>query len=96
MELFRNPNIQFLKYKWYFLALSLVFSVAGILSMLFWRGVPLGVDFRGGTIVTIKFVQTPNEPQIRDLLDKAGLNNAKIQRLYGKDSENEVLISLEQ
>ncbi len=96
VELFRNPNIQFLKYKWYFLALSLVFSVAGILSMLFWRGVPLGVDFRGGTIVTIKFVQTPNEPQIRAALDKVGLNNAKIQRLYGKEVENEVLISLEQ
>lgn len=95
MELFRNPNIQFLKYKWYFLALSLVFSVAGVLSMIFWHGVPLGVDFRGGTLVYVKFVQTPDENQIRAALDKAGLKNAKIQR-YGQASENEELISLEQ
>ena len=55
MEFFRNPNIPFLKYKWYFLAFSLIFSIAGILSMLFWHGVPLGVDFRGGTLVYVKF-----------------------------------------
>ncbi|PYV49631.1 MAG: protein translocase subunit SecF, partial [Acidobacteria bacterium] len=32
MEFFRNPNIDFLSKKWYFIAFSLVFSVAGILS----------------------------------------------------------------
>jgi preprotein translocase subunit SecF len=92
VELFRNPNIQFLKYKWYFLALSLVFSVAGILSMAFWHGIPLGVDFRGGTIVTIKFAQAPSDKEIRAALDKVGLTNAKIQ----PSTENVVLISLEQ
>jgi preprotein translocase subunit SecF len=65
VEFFRNPNIQFLKYKWYFLAFSLIFSVAGVLSMLFWHGIPLGVDFRGGTLVYVKFVQKPNENPIR-------------------------------
>ncbi len=95
MELFRNPNIQFLKYKWYFLAFSLIFSVAGILSMIFWHGIPLGVDFRGGTLVYVKFVQAPDENQIRAALDKAGLKNAKIQR-YGRAFDNEELISLEQ
>ena len=48
VEFFRNPNIDFLGKKWYFLAFSLIFSVAGILSMAFWHGIPLGVDFRGG------------------------------------------------
>ena len=57
MEFFRSPNIDFLGKKWYFLAFSLVFSVAGILSMLFWHGVPLGVDFRGGTLVRVKFTK---------------------------------------
>jgi preprotein translocase subunit SecF len=95
VELFRNPNIHFLKYKWYFLAFSVVFSVAGILSMIFWHGVPLGVDFRGGTIVTVKFAQTPNDNAIRAALDKSGLRNSKIQR-FGAAGNNEVLISLEQ
>ena len=80
MEFFRNPNIAFLKYKWYFLAFSLIFSVAGILSMAFWHGVPLGVDFRGGTLVYVKFTHPPDNNQIRAELDRAGLHNARIQR----------------
>ncbi|HEX7284650.1 MAG TPA: protein translocase subunit SecF [Candidatus Angelobacter sp.] len=94
MEFFRNTNIDFLGKKWYFLGFSLIFSVAGILSMLFWHGIPLGVDFRGGTLVNVKFDQTPNLNQIRADLDRAGLHNAKIQR-YDVPSANEVVISLD-
>lgn len=93
MEFFRNPNIDFLGKKWYFLAFSLVFSVAGILSMVFWHGIPLGVDFRGGTLVYVKFVGTPNDNDIRAAMDRAGLRNARIQR-YGATSSNEVLIDI--
>ena len=93
MEFFRNPNIDFLGKKWYFLAFSLVFSVAGILSMLFWHGVPLGVDFRGGTLVYVKFSHKPNNDAIRSALDRVGLRNAKIQS-YGPVQNDEVLIDL--
>jgi len=93
VELFRNPNIDFLGKKWYFLAFSLVFSVAGVLSMLFWHGIPLGVDFRGGTLVRVKFAHPPNNDAIRAALDKVGLPNAKIQS-YGPAPNNEVLIDL--
>ncbi|MGZ7029841.1 MAG: protein translocase subunit SecF [Terriglobales bacterium] len=94
MEFFRNPNIQFLKYKWYFLAFSLIFSVAGVLSMAFWHGIPLGVDFRGGTLVYVKFTHQPDNNQIRAELDRTGLHNARIQR-YGDPALNEVLIALD-
>ena len=94
MEFFRNTNIDFLGKKWYFLSFSLLFSVAGILSMLFWHGIPLGVDFRGGTLVYVKFAQTPNLGHIRSDLDKAGLHNAKIQT-YDVPSANEVVVSLD-
>jgi preprotein translocase subunit SecF len=93
VEFFRNPNIDFLGKKWYFLAFSLVFSVAGVLSMLFWHGIPLGVDFRGGTLVYVKFSHAPNNDGIRAALDKVGLHNAKIQS-YGPAPNNEVLIDL--
>ena len=93
MEFFRNPNIDFLGKKWYFLAFSLVFSVAGLLSMLFWHGIPLGVDFRGGTLVYVKFSHAPNNDAIRAALDKVGLHNAKIQG-YDRPENNEVLIDL--
>ena len=94
MEFFRNTNIDFLGKKWYFLAFSLIFSVAGVFSMLLWHGIPWGVDFRGGTLVYVKFSHTPNEDAIRAAMDHAGLHNAKLQR-YGAVGNNEELIDLD-
>jgi preprotein translocase subunit SecF len=95
VEFFRNTNINFLGWKWYFLAFSLIFSVAGIISMFFWHGIPLGVDFKGGTLVRVKFAQPPDENQIRAAMDRAGLHNARIQR-FGAAANNEEMIALEQ
>jgi preprotein translocase subunit SecF len=94
VEFFRNPNIDFLGKKWYFLAFSLVFSVAGVLSMLFWHHIPLGVDFRGGTLVYVKFSHPPDDNGIRAAMDRTGLHNARIQR-FGPPGNNEVLIDLD-
>ncbi|HEX4427000.1 MAG TPA: protein translocase subunit SecF [Terriglobales bacterium] len=93
MEFFRNPNIDFLGKKWYFLAFSLVFSVAGIFSMLFWHGIPLGIEFRGGTLVEVKFVHAPSDDEIRAAMERAGLHNAKTQRIVAAGGD-EVLINL--
>jgi preprotein translocase subunit SecF len=93
VEFFHNVNIDFLGKKWYFLAFSLVFSVAGVLSMLFWHGIPWGVDFRGGTLVYVKFTHAPDLKQVRTLLDRAGLRDPKLQP-YDLASYNEVLIDL--
>jgi preprotein translocase subunit SecF len=94
VEFFRNPNIDFLGKKWYFLAFSLVFSVAGVFSMLFWHHIPLGVDFRGGTLVYVKFSHPPDDNGIRAAMDRTGLHNARIQR-FGPAANNEVLIDLD-
>jgi preprotein translocase subunit SecF len=93
VEFFHDVNIDFLGKKWYFLAFSLIFSVAGVLSMLFWHGIPWGVEFRGGTLVDVKFSHTPNLSGIRAAMDRAGLHDPKIQT-YGPASNNEVLIDL--
>src|SRR3984893_979730 len=79
--------------KWYFIAFSLVFSVAGILSMMFWHGLPLGIDFRGGTLVYVKYSHAPDDNAVRAAMDRAGLHNVRIQRL-GAVGGNEILIDL--
>ena len=94
MEFFHDVNIDFLGKKWYFLAFSLVFSVAGVLSMLFWHGIPWGVDFRGGTLVYVKFSHPPDLQQVRTLLDRAGLHDPKLQPYDVASNSNEVLIDL--
>jgi len=93
VEFFHDVNIDFLGKKWYFLAFSLIFSVAGVLSMLFWHGIPWGVEFRGGTLVEVRFSHTPNLGAVRAAMDRAGLRDPKIQS-YGHSSDNEVLIDL--
>jgi len=95
VELFTNTNIDFLGKKWYFLAFSLIFSVAGLLSIFFWHGIPLGVDFKGGTLVYVKFASAPNLNQIRKDMDRAGLKDPRIQR-FGSPANNEVLVALEE
>ncbi|MGH9518625.1 MAG: protein translocase subunit SecF, partial [Terriglobales bacterium] len=69
--------------KWYFLAFSLIFSTAGILSMGWhWAHigspVPLGVDFKGGTQLEVSFTQHPNISQIRAAMDAAGVRDSSI------------------
>ncbi len=94
MEFFRDTNIDFLGKKWYFLTFSLIFSVAGVLSMALWHGIPLGVDFRGGTLVYVKYAHTPDVSAIHAELDRAGLKNPRVQR-YGQVANDEVLIQLD-
>jgi preprotein translocase subunit SecF len=103
VEFFHQVNIDWLGKKWYFLAFSLIFSIAGIAKMSYnWvhtvngmhSPVPLGVDFRGGTEVQIAFQNRPDIGAIRQAVDKAGIHDAKIQPFGGDINRNEVLISL--
>jgi len=95
VELFRGINVDWLGKKWYFLAFSLVFSVAGVLSILFWHGIKLGIDFRGGTLVYVQFDQPPNPDRIRQAMDRAGIHDSRIQP-YGTAAQKQVAISLAQ
>jgi preprotein translocase subunit SecF len=96
VELFRTTNIDWLGKKWYFLGFSLIFSVAGLLSILFWHHIPLGVDFKGGTQVRVAFAQAPNEDHIRQAINRAGVHDARIQRISDPsgNAANKVIIAL--
>jgi len=76
----------------------MIFSVAGVISMGWhWAHigspVPLGVDFRGGTQVTVQFTQPPDMNRIRGAIDAAGIKNATISS-FGETADHEVLIGL--
>jgi preprotein translocase subunit SecF len=98
VELFRNVNVDWLGKKWYFLCFSLIFSIAGIVSMgMHWARtgspVPLGVDFKGGTQVQIQFQNPPDANAIRQATDAAGIKDAQIVR-FDEPEKREMLISL--
>jgi preprotein translocase subunit SecF len=96
VELFRDAKVDWLGKKWYFLGFSLIFSVAGVLSLLFWHHLPLSVDFKGGTEITVPFDAPPNENAIRAALAKAGIGDAQIQRISSVTGQmgNDEVISL--
>jgi preprotein translocase subunit SecF len=98
VELFRGVNVDWLGKKWYFLGFSLIFSVAGIISMgMHWATigspVPLSVDFKGGTQVQVQFARTPDVEQVRAAFNAAGIKDATIVN-YDDPKKNNVLISL--
>ena len=98
MELFKTTNIDWLGKKWYFLGFSLIFSVAGLMSILFWHHIPLGVDFKGGTQLRVAFPTKPNEDHLRAAMDQAGIHGATIQAVSDPSgaAANKVIISLPQ
>jgi preprotein translocase subunit SecF len=98
VELFHGVNVDWLGKKWYFLGFSLIFSIAGIISMSVHYArigspVPLSVDFKGGTQLQVQFQQTPDLAQIRKATEAANISDATVVN-YDEPKNNEVLISL--
>ena len=93
MELFRNTHFDFLGKKWPFIIASLVLTAAGLISIAVHGGPRYGIDFKGGTLMTIKFLQTPPEDKIRAALDKRLPTAPTVQNFVG--GENEVSIGTE-
>ncbi len=93
MELFHDVKIDWLGKKWYFLGFSLIFSISGLYSLFFWHHLRLDVDFKGGTVVQVKFAGPPNVDRIRAAANAEGLHSARIESV-GRPSEHEELITL--
>ncbi|MGH9705890.1 MAG: protein translocase subunit SecF, partial [Candidatus Acidiferrales bacterium] len=79
MEFFHAPNIDWMGKAKYFAALSLILLAVGWISILHAGGLHYGIDFRGGTLVYVRFAGTPPINQIRKGLQDAGLSNSTIQ-----------------
>jgi preprotein translocase subunit SecF len=94
MALFENANYDFIKWRWHAIALSAIVIVAGLVYG-FQRGVPLGIDFSGGTIVVVKFEQPVTDDQVRDAL-VASVPGEQVIQSYGDAAQNQKQIRLPQ
>lgn len=61
-----------------FFAITIIFLIVGIGSMLF-KGFNLGIDFTGGSIIDLKFNKPVTVAQVRDVLKDYKLGNSIIQ-----------------
>ena len=88
MRILTNVNVDWLRWRWHSLALSWLVILAGV-GLMTTRGLPLGIDFSGGTLIVVRFEQAVSEEAIRDAIPG---NNETVQR-YG-DAANEFMIRL--
>jgi preprotein translocase subunit SecF len=97
IELFKQPNLDWMGKAKYFYALSAILLLAGWTSIFFGRGIKYGIDFSGGTNVDVRFANPPNIDKIRSGLTTQGLGNTEIQPIHdiANPNSNEVLIFVE-
>jgi preprotein translocase subunit SecF len=99
MELFHDVNIDWMGKAKYFVALSLSLLLIGGISVYRHHGLYYGIDFRGGTLVYVRFASPPPIDQLRKGLAAEGLGNSTIQGISdisNPNSRNDVVIGLEQ
>jgi preprotein translocase subunit SecF len=94
MALFENANYDFIKWRWHAIALSTIVIIAGLVYG-FQRGIPLGIDFSGGTIVVVKFEQPVTDDQVRSAL-VASVPGEQVIQTYGEPAQNQKQIRLPQ
>ncbi|MGH2952265.1 MAG: protein translocase subunit SecF, partial [Solirubrobacterales bacterium] len=89
---FLKPEIDFGRWRWHAIVLSLVVVVAGAATM-FTRGLSRGIDFSGGILLVVEFSQTGvTEEAVRDAV--ATLPGEEAVQQYGLPEERRFLIRL--
>lgn len=74
IRLIGKTNIDFIKKRYYFFALSLIVIISGSISI-YIKGLNLGLDFVGGTMLQVKFESQINIADIRKILKEANLDS---------------------
>ena len=98
MEFFRSVNVDWMGKTKYFVSCSLLLLIVGWISIYRNGGLRYGIDFRGGTLVYVRFASAPPINQIRKGLQDAGLTNSTIQQISdiaNASSNNDVVIGLD-
>ncbi len=94
MQIFTKPNYDFLRWRWPALAVSFAVILAGAALVAARGGLPLGIDFSGGTIVILKFQQPVTEEAVRTAV--AAIPGEKVVQQYGDPGAHEILVRLPQ
>lgn len=93
MRIFQNTNFNFIKWRWHALIISMVIIWGGVAAMWMSGGMPLGIDFTGGTVVIAEFPLGTNEDVVRAALDP--ISKDKVVQKYGKEpGKNQIMIRL--
>jgi preprotein translocase subunit SecF len=93
VELFKEIKVDWLGKRKLFLTISGAIIAIGMMSLIAKGGFRYGVDFKGGTVVTVRFQEKPQVEEIRTLLRENGAENSQIQEL--RSGQNDILIEFQ-
>jgi preprotein translocase subunit SecF len=93
VELFKGIKVDWLGKRKLFLAISGSIMLIGMISLITKGGFRYGVDFKGGTVVTVRFQEKPQVDDLRKLLRDNGAADSQIQEL--RSGQNDILIEFQ-
>lgn len=90
MEFLRNTTFDFMRHRRAFGGLSALLILATLGLVILGGQLNLGIDFAGGTQLTVRFVEPPQIDALRDLMGSSGVEDVLIQR-FGDAEDNTVI-----
>lgn len=91
MQFFQTPHIDFAGKRRMAYLISGSLFLLGLVSLVLHGGLNLGIDFKGGTEIIVKFHQPVEIGQLRDVMSGAGLGNSAI-RQFGAADEFQIYV----
>jgi preprotein translocase subunit SecF len=97
MQILNQTNFDFVRWRWHAIALSLLVILAGA-ATIWTRGLSLGVDFAGGSIVIVKFEQVTPVERVRAAINNMpnGVGNDAVVQEYGEPAQHMVMVRVAQ
>jgi preprotein translocase subunit SecF len=93
MQIFTNANYNFIRWRWHALALSAAIIIGGV-GLMVTRGLPLGIDFSGGTMLVVEFDQAATLDQVRSAI--SSLPGDEIVQQYDDPAKRQIMVRLPQ
>ena len=84
MRIFENINIDFMGKRSIFFLISSTVILLGVLNI-FFRGVSFGIDFKGGTELTLQFQKPIDISYVRDQIGQVGLGEIEVKTFGGSN-----------
>ncbi len=91
MQFLTDSHIDFMKYRKVFVWVSILLLLIACAELFFMTGINFGIDFAGGTQISVHLRDQPDLDQLRRTFENAGMRETVIQR-YGEPGSSEVLI----
>ncbi|HBU68827.1 MAG TPA: protein translocase subunit SecF [Elusimicrobia bacterium] len=79
LSFLHNTNIDFIKKRYFFFAVSLIITLSGVVSLFMHRGPNYGIDFTGGVLLQVAFEKPVAMNDVRSALNAAGIPSVELQ-----------------